>query len=222
MSFTDVKSFYRSKEWERFTKQLRLERMNEDGLIICEHCGKPIVKAYDCIAHHEIELTDENVHDYNISFNPDNIKLIHFKCHNEKHNRFGGFKQNVYLVYGSPCSGKTTFVKENARHDDLILDIDKIWECISNADRLHKSNKLKPNVFGVRDCIIDQVRTRKGKWANAWIVGGYPLRTDRERMCDLLNAQPIFIDESKETCLSRAENDDWREYVEEWFDCYVE
>lgn len=216
-----VFSFYRSDKWEKLRSILRLERTNDDGFILCERCGKPILKPYDCIAHHKIELTEENVNDFDISLNPENIELIHFKCHNEEHRRFSGFNQRVFLVYGSPCSGKTTWVKENAQHGDLIVDMDSIWECISNSDRYHKSNRLKANAFGVRDCLLEQVKTRTGMWNDCYIVGGYPLKTDRDRLCDLLGAEPIFIDESKDICLSRAENSEWKEFVKDWFESYV-
>ena len=219
-------TFYRSKKWESLVRQLRLDRINADGELICEHCGKPITKAYDCIGHHKIELTEENINDYSISLNPDNIMLIHFKCHNIIHERFDGRKQSafqsVYLVYGSPCSGKSTWVHEVADKDDLILDIDLIWDALSTGGKYNKRNRLKANVFGVRDCVLDQIRTRKGMWRHAFVVGGYPLRTDRDRLCDMLKAQPIFINTTKEDCMSRARNEEWQSYIQEWFDSYVE
>lgn len=220
MIFT-LENFYTSKKWRNFVNALRLERLDDNGQLICEHCGKPIIKAYDCIGHHTIELTDENINDYTISLNPENVELIHHKCHNIIHQRFEGFKRRVYLVYGSPCSGKSTYVNTVANTDDLILDVDKIWECLSTADKYHKPNRIKANVFGVRDCIIDQIRTRTGNWRNAYIIGGYPLKSDRDRLCDMLNAMPIFIDEPKEICLSRAVNEDWKEYIEDWFEEFV-
>lgn len=217
-----VDRFYKSKQWEKLIEQLKIDRVNEQGEILCEYCGKPITKKYDCIGHHEIELTEDNVNDYQISLNPKNIKLIHFKCHNRIHQRFEGFKQKVYLVYGSPCSGKSTWVHEVANPDDLILDIDSIWECVSVSDKYHKPSRLKTNVFGIRDCILDQIRTRSGMWRNAYVIGGYPLRTDRDRLCNLLNAEPIFIDTPKEECLSRAANEEWKEFILDWFDSYIE
>lgn len=214
--------FYKSKQWEKLIEQLKIDRVNVHGELICEYCGKPITKKYDCIGHHEIELTEDNVNDYNISLNPKNVKLIHFKCHNRIHQRFEGFKQNVYLVYGSPCSGKSTWVHDVALPDDLILDIDSIWQCVSISDKYNKPARLKTNVFGIRDCILDQIRTRSGMWRNAYVIGGYPLRTDRDRLCNLLNAEPIFIDTTKEECLSRAVNDEWKEFILDWFDSFVE
>ena len=214
-------SFYRSDEWTKLRKQLMMERVNENGELICARCGRPILKAYDCIGHHKVELTDENVNDFTVSLNPNNIELIHHKCHNIEHRRFEGFRQEVFLVYGSPCAGKTTWVRSVANADDLILDVDAIWESICLSDRNHKPSRLKANVFGIRDLLIDQIRTRTGMWRAAYVISGYPLRSDRDRMCDLLRAVPVFIDTPKDECLSRAD-DQWREYVEDWFESYVE
>lgn len=215
-------NFYKSKEWVKLVEQLKIQRADKNGDVICEYCGKPITKKYDCIGHHEIELTEDNVNAYEISLNPENIRLIHFRCHNKIHQRYDGFCQRVYLVYGSPCAGKSTWVRETANDDDLILDLDSIWEAICLSDKHHKSGRLKANVFGIRDCVIDQIRCRTGMWRNAYVIGGYPLRSDRDRLCGLLRAQPIFIDESKEICLSRATSDEWKEFIEDWFDSYTQ
>lgn len=216
-----LSTFYKSNEWEALLEQLKLERVSEDGVLYCEHCGLPIVKKYDCIGHHKTELTDANVNDYAISLNGENIMLIHHRCHNKIHERFGGFKQRVYIVYGSPCSGKSTWVHDVAYDDDLILDMDRLWECVCLCDKLHKPNRLKSNVFGLRDTLLDQIKCRAGKWRNAYVIGGYPLASDRERLSRLLGAELIFIDESEDVCLSRCETDEWRGFVREWFDSFT-
>ena len=217
-------NFYKSRQWESLIGQLKIARQDADGNIICEHCGKPIVRKYDCIAHHKVELTADNVNDYAVSLNPNNIALIHFACHNRIHERFEGFKQRVYLVYGSPCAGKSSWVNEVANGDDLILDVDRLWDAISNDGRKKKSRRLRSNVFGLRDCIIDQIRTRSGMWRNAYVIGGYPLRTDRDRLCELLDATPVFIDTAREECLERAQGeraDEWKDYIREWFELFI-
>lgn len=217
-----LSNFYKSKQWEKFIAVLRLERVNDDGEVICEHCGEPIRLKYDCIGHHKVELNEANVNNPDIAFNPDNVMLIHFRCHNLIHQRFEGFKQEVFLVYGPPCSGKTTWVSEVANKDDLVIDLDRIWECVCFSDKYHKPNRLKANVFGVRDALLDQIKTRTGNWRNAYVIGGYALASDRDRLCDLLSARPVYIDTDKETCLSRAKTDAWKDYIEEWFDTYTE
>lgn len=212
-------NFYKSKEWENLLQVLKLERLVNDELL-CEHCGLPIVKKYDCIGHHKIELTEANVNNADISLNPDNIMLIHHKCHNIIHARFEGFRQKVYIVYGSPCSGKSTWVNANAYDDDLIVDIDSIWECICKSDKYNKPNRLKNNVFGIRDVLLDQIKCRNGMWRNAYVIGGYPLSSDRQRLADRLGAELIYIEEDKEVCLSRCVNDEWKEFVEDWWESY--
>lgn len=219
-SISQVNEFYHCKEWIDLMKNIRLERNN-----ICEFCNKPIVNAYDSIGHHKIALTDFNINDTNISLNPENIMLVHHRCHNLIHNKLGKPQQNVYIVYGSPCSGKSTYVRDNIEVGDLIVDMDNIWQSISGCDRYTKPEQLKANVFAVRNLLIDNIKLRVGNWSNAYIVGGYPLVSERERLSNQLGARLIYIDTSKEECISRLENNpqgrnitEWRKYIEDWWE----
>lgn len=223
-------NFYKSDEWFNFTRVLKLERTNDDGDIICDYCGEPIVKAYDCICHHTIELNESNVNNVEISLNPDNIQLVHHKCHNRIHNKlqYGESMRHIYLVYGSPLSGKSTWVNEVKNEGDLIIDMDSIWQCVSGCNRYVKPKRLNTCVFGVRDYLLECVKYRRGKWSNAYIIGGYPLISERERLCRSLGAEEIFIDTSKEECLKRLENiedgrnqEEWTEYILSWWKRYA-
>lgn len=221
MSLSD---FYGSNEWKNFRTLLMNERVNSQGFVICAHCGKPIVRAYDCIGHHTIELTEENYLDYSISLNPDLVELVHHRCHNIHHDRFGNNNQRqVFLVYGSPLSGKSSYVAEVMNEGDLIVDIDSIWQCVSGCERYVKPPRLNRVVFSIRDNLLESVQYRRGKWMNAYIVGGYPYQGERERLINKLGAREVFIDTSKEECLERLARCDerdpgkWMEYIDEWW-----
>ena len=222
--FSSLSAFYTSREWERFLKVLKDERTNEEGYIICAHCGKPIINKYDCIGHHKEELTELNVNDYTISLNPSNVDLVHHKCHNIIHERFGCYARKVYIVHGAPCSGKNTFVYDVANKEDLIMDIDKIYQMISINEPYIKPGRLKQNVFLLRDAILDQIKTRAGQWRNAYIIGGYPFIMERKRLADMMGAELIHIDTPKEECLLRAKErpGEWAKYIEDYFDKYQE
>lgn len=216
--------FYKSKEWEALIKVLRLERVNAQGDIVCEYCNKPIVKKYDCIGHHIIELTDENYTDAEISLNPDNIALVHHRCHNLIHNKLGYSQRQVFIVYGSPLSGKSSYVAEAMSEGDLIIDLDSIWQAVSGCDRYVKPNRLKSVVFSVRDNLIESVKFRRGKWLNAYVIGGYPFKAERERLASMLGAREIYIDTSKEECIQRLseaedgrDKTEWLKYIEDWW-----
>ena len=87
--FKDLFSFYRSREWEKFRQMVIAERVHDDGFVYDEVTEQPITKAYDIILHHKIELTEENVNDYDISLNPQNIMIVSHKTHNYIHNKLG-------------------------------------------------------------------------------------------------------------------------------------
>lgn len=224
------KSFYKSREWERFRQIVIDDNTNDDGFVYCALCGKPIIKKYDLIVDHIIELDDSNVNDYSISLNPDNVRCLHFECHNKRHERFGfgtgGYvrrPKKVYIVYGSPCSGKSSWVNQVANENDLIVDMDSIYECISNNDRYIKPDGIKGAAFEVRDCLYNIIKYRSGRWQDAYIITGGARLMDRKRLVDRVGADDlIFIDTDKETCLIRAvtRGKEWEQYINEWFENY--
>lgn len=225
-------NFYKSKQWEKFREVYISDHTNDDGYIYCAMCGKPILKKYDLILDHITELTEDNVNDYSISLNPDNIRPLHFICHNKRHERFGfgtgGYvrkPKRVYIVYGAPCSGKSTWVKSVANDNDLIVDIDSIYQMISNNERYIKPDGIKSVVFDVRDCLYNTIKYRSGRWQNAYIITGGARLGDRERLKQRVSADElIFIDTDKETCISRVgeRGNDWINYINDWFESYQE
>jgi hypothetical protein len=226
--YNTLSAFYTGDEWRGFCDVLALERTNENGELICAHCGKPIVKKYDRIGHHsKIHLTLENVNDASISLNPENVEFVHFRCHNEIHLRFVAWTRHIYLVYGCPLAGKTTFIKENAGIHDLVIDIDRIYECITNNPPYVYSNRLYDNMKAVQTALLECIKYKRGKWINAFIVGGYPYKGERERICAEYGAEEVFIDCDKETAFSRLETardgrdvKEWEKYISTWFNRY--
>ena len=218
-----LENFYNSKEWKKFRDVVINERTRNDGCIYDEVTGKPIINRYDVILHHTIFLTEENVNDVNISLNPGLIQVVSHKTHNIIHNKLGYTKREIFLIYGSPLSGKSTYVSTVAEPGDLIVDIDRLWEAVSGLPLHTKPPRLNAVVFGIRDKLMEMVRYRVGRWDNCYIIGGYPLISERERICNELGAREIFIDVPKEVCLQRLQMCDdrdtekYREYIEEWF-----
>ena len=225
--FKDLFSFYRSREWEKFRQMVIAERVHDDGFVYDEVTEQPITKAYDIILHHKIELTEENVNDYDISLNPQNIMIVSHKTHNYIHNKLGYSHREVYLVYGAPLSGKSTYVKNAMNPGDLVIDMDSIWQCISFQKRYEKPARLKSVAFRIRDSLLDTVKYRFGKWNNAYVIGGYALQSERERLIKELGAREIFIESTEEECIQRLEasddgrdKDEWRGYIRNWFETF--
>jgi hypothetical protein len=221
-----IQTFYASDDWRNLRMTLIVERGNR-----CQRCGKIIARSSDIIGHHKIELTPENVRDHNISLNPEMIELIDSDCHNKEHNRFGYQSSKlVYLVYGPPLAGKKTLVKQRMHRGDIVIDMDALYAAVSGLPSYDKPDNLFSNVIGLHTLLIDNIKTRLGKWGNAWVIGGDADRHKRERLAEDIGAELVFCDVSKDECLSRLDVDEllqyrkaeWRGYIDKWFEQYRE
>lgn len=230
MMYKSLSEFYTGKEWRNFRNDLILQRTDSNGILRDEHNGEPIVNSYDIILHHKQQLTLQNVNDVSVSLNPDNIMIVSHKSHNGIHNRFGYSQgRKVYVVYGAPCSGKSTWVKNNMGNSDIVADIDMIWQALT-GQKYYKPNALKSNAFDLYNRLLDMIRTRQGRWDRAYIITGGAHKGQRERLISDMGAEPVFIDTDKTTCLNRLGDDEdrrnvaaeWAGYILEWFEKFQE
>jgi hypothetical protein len=235
MSTGVLHAFYNSKEWLTFREIYILKHIKQHNGVICSACGKHIVDRGDIqLDHYPIELTEDNYKDVNISMNEENIELKCRSCHNKRHGRFsgGGHKRKekaVYLVYGPPLAGKTTYVIENMEPGDMVVDMDRLYQAISMQPMYDKPDNLKYNVFSVRNHITENIRTRYGGFRTAWIIGGYPEKFIRDKLTEDLGAELIYLETPKELCFARLDEcndyrsdhkDEWRQYIDKWFEDY--
>ena len=203
--------FYNSRIWRNFSKLLKIQNN-----YMCDKCNNVVLSTKKLISHHKIELTEDNVDDDNISLNKNNIDIICYDCHNRVHNRFGYNTKKVYIIYGCPNSGKRTLVNELLQSSDIILDLEKLYSAIGI-----KNDYIKFNVFKLRDELLDQIKTRYGNWSNAYIIGGYPNKIERENLGDRLGAELIYCESTEEECLAQAEKEEDIEYIKKWWVAYT-
>lgn len=211
---------YNSHEWKSLREQLIIK-----ANYTCSMCGaNHIFDPWNLIGHHRQELTPTNVNDPLVSLNPANVDIVCKQCHDRVHLRYGfNGKRKVYLVYGAPCSGKTTFVEQIAERGDLIVDINEISRAISGCTLYDKPEKLNRQVYAIRDLLIDQIRTRTGQWTTAFIVGGYPHKLQREQLAEKVGAELVYIDVTSEEAILRAKASrgvmarQYESYIEKWF-----
>lgn len=211
--YSGLGDFYRSDEWERCRALAVAERLARDGELKCERCGKIIVRQYEAILHHKTELDEANVHDPSVALNPANLMLVCHWCHDAIHERWGHQRsRHVYLVWGCPCSGKRAFVDSSRGKHDIVVDIDAIFESLGG-----ERNAVKSEALAMYRTAVDLIRTRSGRWRNAWIIRTLPRSSDRDRLQrDLGGAETIHIETPLEECRAEAakRGGDWPEWVE--------
>ena len=136
-----ARPFYDSKEWRK-TREAYLQSQH----YICERCGGAA-----SVVHHIRYIKPWNVNDPDITLNWDNLKAVCEKCHAEEHSqdmkargqaaRLNGIafddegnvikQANVFLVCGSPASGKTTYVAQHKSGKDLVVDLDYLCAALN-------------------------------------------------------------------------------------------
>jgi len=222
----ELHSFYCSHAWRTFRDAYIAEHEP-----VCARCHKIITDPLDLILHHcNTHLMTANYRNISISLNPDNIQVVCKSCHNIIHGTARAKPlHGVVLVYGPPLSGKTTYVMNNMERGDLVVDMDRLYAAVSLQPVYDKPDQLKRNVFAMRDLLIDNIKTRYGKWNSAFIIGGYPIKYQREQIAEQTGASIIYCEATKEECMARLEADarrrqkktEWTQYIESWFEKYT-
>lgn len=91
----------------------------------------------------------------------------------------------IHAVFGHICSGKSTFVREHAGPDDVVIDMDRIALALSSDGTEHHQYKqaIRDIARIVRWFAIDEaIRMHRAKRIrDVWIVHAYPSESDVAR-----------------------------------------
>lgn len=133
--------------------------------------------------------------------------------------------QAVFIVWGAPGSGKTTFVRENLGEGDVVVDLDSIAAALLGNSSAHPDyTTVLPLVLAVRDTLYTKLEARVGSWKRAFVITSTPDENKADRLVDRLGAKCIYMDVSEEEVMSRIESDPLRpdkaeakKLAQEWF-----
>lgn len=102
------------------------------------------------------------------------------------------------VVYGPPCSGKTTYVRNQAKPGDLILDYDEFYAALSGMPaHTWPERDLRPFVMAAMNSALKEWR-RRGT-AACWLIRTAPSESD------VVDATLVRCDPGIEVCLARAQ-----------------
>ena len=206
--------FYKSKRW----RSLRKLQLAEQPL--CVICGAP-AKVVDHI---------ERIAEGGDRYDQANLQSMCDSCHNKKRSeesRADNYKTPTMLIIGPPFAGKTSYTKEVAGVRDLVVDLDRIIEAISNGKESghHTDRSLLPFALEARDAIIKRL-TRRSDISRAWLIT--TSATDEEikkhkakgGTVQLMMPTLTEIDRrinASERASRPWEQTSWRQLVREWY-----
>ena len=146
-----------------------------------------------------------------------------FEDHGEQSVQNRKVKMKIKIVYGAPCSGKSTYVKAHAGEHDLIWDFDKLLAaCTNRTGQSSDQHPMANFVIDLRKMIIDTAQKRPSI-ENLYIT---TLWVSDKILNEVegLDFEKIFIEATKEECFQRLEEDSerpdkggWKKLINGWF-----
>ena len=109
----------------------------------------------------------------------------------------------IHVIIGAPCAGKSTYVRENAKRGDVIVDYDSLAKALG-ADGHLPDGDIKQAAFRARKAVIEYCIETK---CEAWIIHTSPTDEQREAY-EKAGAEFIEMDTDMDTCLQRAIDDE--------------
>lgn len=199
-----ARPFYDSKEWRK-TREAYLQSQH----YICERCGGAA-----SVVHHIRYIKPWNVNDPDITLNWDNLKAVCEKCHAEEHSqdmkargqaaRLNGIafddegnvikQANVFLVCGSPASGKTTYVAQHKSGKDLVVDLDYLCAALNGeTGNVHLNHAPILSVaLEVRELLYQIIQARRGRWERAFVITTIADAREMKAVADELRAEVVL------------------------------
>lgn len=126
----------------------------------------------------------------------------------------------VYLIYGSPCSGKSTYIKNHMTDNDIVCDVDLIYEAIGNHNAHDADLYVHEIALQLKEKLLDIIKDRQGGWKDAYVVSIANTDELLEKDVKRINSDKvIFIDTPEEVCLERAKErpQEFFWLIQEWF-----
>lgn len=127
----------------------------------------------------------------------------------------------VYLIYGAPLSGKSTYVKQRLKHNDVVFDYDDIMRTITGLPYQTNNKRVQPIVLGLRSLIIEHIKTNP-TIDNVYIITTF-IGKSLEQSLNGLNLNKIRMDTTYMECIerlqesNRADKEDVRFTIVDWF-----
>lgn len=164
----------------------------------------------------------------------ENLQPLCHECHSRK--TFGELKpvdsvactSQVILVCGPPGSGKTTYVRDHKRTDDVVIDVDALVAALTLGPWYEKTPQVLRIALDVRDYLIDRMM-RSSEIARWWLITSEADSEKRRALALRTKASTVYVIETSALeCMRRIRNDErressaalWDDIIRRWWNTY--
>ena len=201
----------------RAWRRLREEQLCEEPWCQAEGCDEPANEVDHIVRKAEGGTDDAG-----------NLQSLCKPCHSRKTAREAlmrgkAVRTQVIVVCGAAGSGKTTYVRNNRRSEDLVWDFDAIVAAITLGDWYEKPAPAVNMAYLLRNAFYRQIE-QPSDCKRAWILTTAARMSEVEWFKRELNAEVRVLRTPAQECLRNIEADPrragkahlWRASVEKW------
>jgi hypothetical protein len=112
----------------------------------------------------------------------------------------------ITIVTGPPCGGKTTYVRENAKKGDVVIDMDRLALALTTEgiDDYTYSESVRSIAIVARKAAVRQaIILSQGQREQTWIIHTDPSTSDRYTY-KMAGARFVECSPGLKVCLERA------------------
>jgi hypothetical protein len=128
----------------------------------------------------------------------------------------------ITIVSGAPCSGKSTYIRQQSKPGDVVVDLERLSSALSiGVEDGHLVPEYIAHIaIGARNGAVRRaVRLRESaKGVDVWIIHTAPKPADLAAY-RIWKAEVVVIDPGKDVCLERASRlrPHTAQVIEDWY-----
>lgn len=123
----------------------------------------------------------------------------------------------IRVVTGPPCAGKSTYVQENRKDKDVVVDYDLIAQALGCVEPHGSEGAIRTCALSARDRVTDLCVERD---FDSWVIRT-ELDSEDKELFRLAGAEFVELDPGEDECIARAKedgrSDDCIEAIHAWY-----
>lgn len=112
---------------------------------------------------------------------------------------------SITVLWGPPCSGKSTYIRDRAQGDDIIIDLDRIALALSVDSTDHHGYAMhhRKLALDAREALLIRALAYAAEGVHLWVIDSNADEVKRAEW-RLKGAEVVELDVDRATCEARA------------------
>lgn len=122
------------------------------------------------------------------------------------------------VITGPPCSGKSTYAREQLKPGDILIDFDTLAQALGSPTPHDHPDHIRWVAIAARRAAVNSAIIQHHKGATVWVVHTRIPRKDMQRYVDA-GAEIVTLHADRDELHARATAErpaDWHRLIDEW------